>query len=65
MESEHLLTPKEVSKWLSMSLPWVYKACEHGNLPFHRIGQAIRFDPGAIKAYLETRRNLKGGKNGN
>jgi len=66
MESnEHLLTPKEVSKWLSMSLPWIYKATERGDLPYLRIGQAIRYDPEAIKAYLQTRRNLKGGKDGN
>jgi excisionase family DNA binding protein len=66
MESnEHLLTPRELSKLFSMSLPWVYKATERGDLPYLRIGQAIRFDPQEIKVYLETRRNLKGGKDGN
>jgi excisionase family DNA binding protein len=60
MESnEHLLIPKEVSKWLSMSLPWVYKATERGDLPYLRIGQAIRFDREQIKQYLVERRNLK------
>jgi len=60
---ERLLTPKEVAEWLRMSLPWVYKACECGTLPYHRIGEAIRFDPEDIRQYLQTRKNLKkGGK---
>ena len=64
MESnDRLLTVKELASRLAMSVPWIYKACEHGALPYHRIGEAIRFDPGEIKAYLETRRNLKGGVN--
>jgi len=59
MESnEHLLTPKEVSRWLSMSLPWVYKAVERGDLPFCRIGNAVRFDRAEIEAYLASRKNL-------
>jgi excisionase family DNA binding protein len=56
---DHLLTPKEVAKWLSMSLPWIYKATERGDLPYLRIGQAIRYDPEQIKQYLDERKNLK------
>jgi excisionase family DNA binding protein len=58
--SEQLLTVQQVAKWLGMSVPWIYKATERGDLPYLRIGQAIRYDPGAIRSYLETRRNLKG-----
>lgn len=57
--SEHLLTPKELSRVLSMSLAWIYKATERGDLPYLRIGQAIRYDPGAIRQYLDERKNLK------
>jgi len=71
MESnDRLLSVRELASLLNMSVPWVYKQCEksekgvEGLLPFVRLGEAIRFDPGAIKAYLESRRNLKGGKNG-
>lgn len=66
MESdERLLSVGEVASWLGMSTPWIYKECGKGTLPFLRIGQALRFDPGEIRAYLESRRNLKGGGDGN
>jgi hypothetical protein len=42
-----------------MSDVWVYKAAEKGLLPFHRVGEAIRFDPGEIRSYLNERRNIK------
>ncbi len=59
--TESLLTPKEVAAWLKMSLVWVYKQTEKGLLPFHRVGEAIRFDPGEIRAYLNNRKDLKKG----
>jgi len=57
--SEPLLTPKEVASWLKMSRVWVYKQAEKGMLPFHRVGDAIRFDPEEIRNYLDERRDLK------
>ena len=59
MESESLLTPKQLASRLGMSLPWIYKEVEKRSLPFLRLGEAIRFDPEEIKAYLQTRRNIK------
>jgi excisionase family DNA binding protein len=56
---ESLLTPQEVATWLKMSRVWVYKQAEKGLLPFHRVGDAVRFDPGEIRAYLESRKGLK------
>ena len=56
---ESLLTPKEVAAWLKMSLVWVYKQTEKGLLPFHRVGEAIRFDPNEVQSYLDERRNIK------
>lgn len=56
---ESLLTPQELATWLKMSRVWVYKQAEKGLLPFHRVGDAIRFDPEEIRAYLESRRGLK------
>ena len=59
MESNgRLLSVREVAEWLSMSTPWVYKAVERGDLPFCRIGNAVRFDKAAIEEYLASRRNL-------
>ena len=56
---ESLLTPKEVAAWFKMSLVWVYKQTEKGLLPYHRVGDAIRFDPAEVRAYLESRKGLK------
>ena len=56
---EPLLTAQQVATWLNMSLVWVYKATEKGLLPFHRVGEAIRFDPEEIRAYLNARKDLK------
>ncbi len=56
---EPLLTTKQVADWLNMSPEWVYKATENGLLPFHRVGEAIRFDPNEIRSYLDGRRNIK------
>lgn len=56
---EPFLTPQELATWLKMSRVWVYKQAEKGLLPFHRVGEAIRFDPEEIKAYLESRKGLK------
>jgi excisionase family DNA binding protein len=56
---EALLTPQEVATWLKMSRVWVYKQAEKGLLPFHRVGEAIRFDPEEIRTYLNDRRGVK------
>jgi len=56
---EPLLTPKELADWLKMSTVWVYKQAEKGALPFHRVGDSIRFDPEEIRDYLKGRKDLK------
>jgi len=56
---EPFLTPQELANWLKMSRVWVYKQAEKGLLPFHRVGEAIRFDPEEIRAYLSERRGIK------
>ena len=42
-----------------MSRVWIYKQAEKGLLPFHCVGEAIRFDPEEIRAYLNERRGIK------
>ena len=56
---ESLLTPQEVADWLKMSRVWVYKQAEKGQLPFHRVGEAVRFDPEEIQAYLNERKGIR------
>lgn len=56
---EPLLTAQQVAVWLNMSLVWVYKQAEKGSLPFHRVGEAIRFDPEQIRTYLNQRSGIE------
>ena len=58
-EFEPLMTVQQVAVWLNMSVVWVYKQAEKGLLPFHRVGETIRFDPNEIQSYLIKRRNIK------
>lgn len=43
----------EVARFLSMSPQWVYKHAELGTLPCVRLGASLRFDPAAIRRYVE------------
>jgi excisionase family DNA binding protein len=56
---EPLMTVQQVAVWLNMSAVWVYKRAEKGLLPFHRVGETIRFDPNEIQSYLNGRRNIR------
>jgi hypothetical protein len=58
-DPEPLLTPQDLAIWFKMSRIWVYKQVEKGLLPFHRVGNAIRFDPDEIRIYLKDRKDLK------
>ena len=59
MESEKLLTADEVAAVLNVSRKSVYKWAEAGRLPFIRLGgRVVRFDPGAVRQFIESgRRN--------
>ena len=58
-DMNNLLTPQQMANFLGMSRIWVYKQAERGLLPFYRVGDAIRFDPEEIEAYLRERRGVK------
>ncbi len=53
--SEPLWTAVEVARFLSMSPQWVYKHAELGTLPCVRLGAALRFQPTAIRRYVDQR----------
>ena len=54
-----LLNVKQVSERLSVSTSKVYKLVEKGDLPYHRIGGAIRVSEEQIEEYLrDTRRDV-------
>ena len=53
---DQLWTVPDVAKFLRASTSWVYKAAERDQLPSIRIGAMLRFDPVAIRAWLNARK---------
>lgn len=49
-----LLTAQELSKQLGYPLDRIYELARRGEMPVVRLGRAVRFDPGAIRAWLEA-----------
>lgn len=42
--SEHLLTPKELSEWLRVTPSTIYKWVHYGFIPCIKLGRSVRFD---------------------
>ena len=55
-DEESLWTVREVAKLLKTSRSWVYKNAERDLLPCVRIGNLLRFEPAAIKAWIAAKR---------
>jgi excisionase family DNA binding protein len=56
-----LLTPKEVSNLLHISLSTLYRLKDQGCLPFCKIGNNLRFDLADLEQFLANSRiDLKG-----
>ena len=51
-----LLTPKEASNLLSISLSTLYRLKDRGYLPFYTIGSGLRFDMADLDQFLEANR---------
>ena len=49
---EALWTAKDVARFVSGSVSWVYKAAEAGVLPCVRIGSMLRFEPAAVRSFV-------------
>ena len=47
---------KDIARVLKASISWVYKAVERGDLPCIRIGAMVRFEPSAIRSWLEAKK---------
>jgi len=47
---------KRMARHLGASVSWVYKAVERGTLPCIRIGAMVRFEPAAVRAWLDARK---------
>jgi hypothetical protein len=61
MKSEpKLLTPKEVAKWLDVSVDWVHNPATRKNprLAVVRIGKLLRFRNENVGAFIRERRGV-------
>ncbi len=53
---EALWTAKDVAIYLQVSLSWVRHATAEGQVPHHRIGHNVRYEPEAIRAWIVSQR---------
>ena len=56
VDSEPLITVKEVARRFGVPPSWVYSHAEDGSLPSLKIGRYRRFEPEAIEEYLRGQR---------
>jgi excisionase family DNA binding protein len=56
---EKLWTIEQTAEVLNVSTSWLYKAARAAKLPSVRIGAAVRFEPQALREWLEQRRQQK------
>jgi excisionase family DNA binding protein len=54
---DKLLTPKEVSAKLSVSLSKVYQLLHTGDIHFVRIGRSVRVDPTDLFSFIELHKS--------
>jgi len=50
-----LLTPKDLAEFLQVSRAALSQWCGRGDLPFIRLGRAVRFYPGVVREWLKHR----------
>ena len=53
---EPLLSAEQLAAALGMSRRWVYEQVEQNGLPAYKLGRALAFELGAVRAWLEQRR---------
>ena len=46
---------KDLAAFLKVSLSWVYKRTEAGDIPCHRKHGVVRYDPEEIRSWLKER----------
>ncbi len=49
---ESLWTVVEVAAYLKVSKSWVYHRVAAGELPYLKIGNLVRFEPAAVRAFV-------------
>lgn len=46
---------KDLAAFLQVSVSWVYKHTEAGDIPYHRKHGVVRYEPDEIRAWLKDR----------
>jgi excisionase family DNA binding protein len=49
---DHALTVKELTKILNLRRAFIYRLAASGQIPSMRVGNAVRFDPKCVTAWL-------------
>ncbi len=52
-ESDVILTPEQLAKYLQVDVGWVYKAVNSKAIPFIKAGKYLRFKKSAIDRWIE------------
>lgn len=50
------MTVEEVAELLAAPQSWVYRKARENGLPFIKIGKYVRFEPSAVKNWVESQR---------
>jgi len=58
--SDEFMTAPELADYLRLKTNTIYKKVQRGELPFHKVGRAVRFKKTEIDNWLETRRPVDG-----
>ena len=59
-----LWTVRELAAFLGMSERWVHERTRRDEIPCHRLGTALRFDPEEVQVWLINRRESAGSHRG-
>ena len=57
-------TVKELARYLRISERWIHERTRHDEIPCHRLGTALRFDPQEIQVWMIQRRESLAGRRG-
>ena len=62
MENQDLLTIKEMAQRLKVPLSWLYSRTRirGGDFPVIRVGKYCRFNGGAVMAWIEKQKEVRG-----
>jgi excisionase family DNA binding protein len=59
-----LWTVKELARYLGMSERWIHERTRRDEIPCHRLGSALRFDPQEVHVWMIRRRESAVGGRG-